>query len=196
VQRVRRTGKVLFVLGAGLFSLALTVGAIQSLLIERRLPAIDLFNSGSQAYIDGLLAQKDYDGAIQQLRMQLRMLSGDFTTHEKLGILLDERGRTDEARSEFQELVRLRPDYAEGHFHLGINYQGTEEWALAAASFAKAIRLKPEFPLAINSLGVAMAQMGKLREAEACFARAVEIAPDYGEAQSNLDKARRLLRRQ
>lgn len=196
VPGVRRIGRLLLAVEAGLFVLALAAGAIQSLRVERRLPAIDLFASGSNAYIDGLLAQKDYDGAIQQLQMQLRMLPDDSASHEKLGVLLDEHGQPEEARAEFQELVRLRPDYAEGHYHLGISYQESGQPALAADSFAKAIRLQPEFPLAVNNLGVAMAQMGKLPQAEACFARAVELLPDYEDAQRNLKKVRELLRSQ
>lgn len=193
---VGRAGKFLFPLGVGLFGLALAAGMIQSLRAERRLPAIDLFVSGSRAYINGLLAQKNYDGAIEQMRMQLRMLPDDSATHEKLGFVLGRQGRHEEARTEFQKLVRLRPDYAEGYNDLGITYQESGEPALAATCFAKAIRLKPEFPLALNNLGVAMGRLGKLPEAEECFARAIELVPNYDEAQNNLDKARRMLQRQ
>ena len=59
VRSVHRTGKILFVLGVGLFTLAVAVGVIQSLRVERRLPAIDLFVSGSKEYINRLLAHEN-----------------------------------------------------------------------------------------------------------------------------------------
>lgn len=190
---VGRTGKLLYAIGVGVFAVALVAGVIQSLRVERRVPAIDLFVSGSKTYINELLDRKDFDGAIRQLKMQTRYLPFDAATREDLGILLGNQARPEQARAQFEELVRLRPDYAEGYNLLGSTYLDTDQPALAARYFSEAVRLNPEFPLAFNSLGVAYARLGRLTEAEQCFAKAVELAPVNKDARINLDRARKEL---
>ncbi len=189
-----RVGRLLYAIGVGLFGVALVAGVIQSLRIDGRLPALDLVEKGSKAYINLLLARKDYDGAIAQLEIQSRLTPDDAETHELLGKLLGSQGRPEQARVHFQELVRLKPKDADGYCSLGITYIDTGQPALAAPCFAEAIELNPKLSKAFHGLGVASAQMGDLAEAEKCFAKAVALAPDSVEAQNNLERARQELR--
>lgn len=190
VLRKGRTGEFLCAIGVGLFGLALVAGAVQSLRVERRLPAVDLFESGSKTYINKLLAQENYEGAIEELYMQSLMLPFDTATREDLGNLLAKRKRPEEAQTQFIELLRLRPDYAEGYKSLGSTYLESDQPELAASCFARAISLKPEFPAALNALGVALARLGDLPQAEKCFAKAVEISPEFADAKMYLFTAR------
>jgi len=183
-------GKILYAIGATLFGVALVAGFVQSLRVDRRVPAVDLFGNGSKAYVDRLLAKQDYRRAVQQLELQARLLPHDAATHEELGILLGNQSRAKEARAHFAELVRLRPDNAEGYFFLASTYLDTNQPAQAAPIFEKAIALKPDFARAHNKLGIALAAQGKLVEAEKQFARAVELDPDDAEARANLLRAR------
>jgi hypothetical protein len=83
-----RAGRRLYVIGVLLFAAVLVAGIAQSLRIDRHLPSIDLFGSGSREYIDLLLAEKKYAAAIEQLRMQTRLLPLEADNYEELGKLL------------------------------------------------------------------------------------------------------------
>jgi tetratricopeptide (TPR) repeat protein len=91
---------------------------------------------------------------------------------------------------QFEQLVRLKPEYAEGYHLLGSTYLDTNQPELAAQQFADAAELDPRSPTVFNSMGVALAQLGMLREAEICFAKAVELDPEFVDARINLDRAR------
>lgn len=190
---VRRTGRYLLAVTAGLIALACVGGTIESVRVMRRMPAINLLANGSLDYIDVLISRRNYDGAIEQLRLQTRLVPHDAEAHEYLGTVLGLQGRPEEARIQFQEVVRLRPDYAEGYYFLGATYFDTKEFDSAEACFLQAIELKPEFPMALNNLGKASTHLGKLDVAEKYFAKAVELSPDFDEAKVNLDWARQQL---
>jgi Flp pilus assembly protein TadD len=194
VLLVGRTGRSLCAIGMVVFGLTFVAGIVESLRVERRLPVIDLIVSGPEDHIQALVVRKNYNAAIEQLQMQARLQPSDPATFEHLGNLLGTQARPREARTQFLQLLRLRPDYAEGYDYLGATYLNTGELTLAARCFEQAIRLKPELPLAHNNLGVAKARQGDVFEAEKCFAKAVELSPNYENARINLDNARKTLR--
>jgi tetratricopeptide (TPR) repeat protein len=72
--------------------------------------------------------------------------------HYALGEELAFRGRTAEARSEFEEVVRLKPLYAPAHLNLGVALVNQKRLADAQAEFEEVIRLQPENKAAKNYL--------------------------------------------
>jgi tetratricopeptide (TPR) repeat protein len=148
-------------MGTGLFVVAFISGAVQSWRLERRLPMIDLIVSGPEDHVDDLVTRQDYDRAIKQLTMQVRLQPDNAGAREHLGNLLGTQKRLDEAQVQFQELVRLRPDYAEGYSYLGSAYLDAGHLFLATNSFKRAIELNPDLPVAHNNLGVALARLSR-----------------------------------
>jgi Flp pilus assembly protein TadD len=57
----------------------------------------------------------------------------------ELGLL----GKFPEAAAEFEQVVRLRPDYAEGHLNLGIALARQGSMSEALAHLQTALRLEP-----------------------------------------------------
>ena len=55
----------------------------------------------------------------------------------------------------FEEAIKLKPDYAEGHYHLGNAYFEAGEAKKAIEAYKKAIRFRPDYALAYNGLGTA-----------------------------------------
>jgi Flp pilus assembly protein TadD len=197
VSKIGQTGRLVYAIGVGLFGVAMAAGIVDSMRVNGRLPAIDLLTSGPKAYIQLLLARKDYEGAIRELEIQTRIPPPDADAHALLGKLLVSQGRPEQAQAQFQTLVKLRPEDADGYCFLGYTYLEANQPNSADSAkhcFAKAIELNPQFSAAFNGLGVALAQLGKMADAEQCFAKAVELTPDYVDAQIHLERARKELR--
>ncbi len=72
--------------------------------------------------------------------------------HYALGEELAFGGRTAEARSEFEEVVRLKPQYAPAHLNLGVTLVKQERFEEARAEFEEVIRLQPENKVAMDYL--------------------------------------------
>src|SRR6202041_761806 len=56
------------------------------------------------------------------LRHALEVKENNYLAHVHLGGIQLDRGRTEEAAAEFEEAIRLQPQYAEAHYNLGLDY--------------------------------------------------------------------------
>jgi tetratricopeptide (TPR) repeat protein len=72
--------------------------------------------------------------------------------HYALGEELAFGGQTAEARSEFEEVVRLKPLYAPAHLNLGVALVKQGRLEDAQTEFEEVIRLQPENKVAMNYL--------------------------------------------
>ena len=84
------------------------------------------------------------------------------------------RGRIDEAIGHYEQAVKLRPDYAEAHYNLGLVLAGRGRIDEAAAQFQAVLNTRPDHPEAHNNLGVLLAGQGHVDEAIAHFRKAVK----------------------
>ena len=67
----------------------------------------------------------------------------------------------DEAIRQFQEALRLKPDYAEAHNNLGIALARKGQIDEAISQFQEALRLKPDYAEAHYNLGIALARKAR-----------------------------------
>ena len=75
-------------------------------------------------------------------------------------------GKLPDAIAEYEEALRIKPDYAEAHTNLGTLLAGMPgKLPEAIAEFRAAIRFRPDYPEAYNDLGVVLAGTGRLQEA-------------------------------
>jgi tetratricopeptide (TPR) repeat protein len=129
-------------------------------------------------------------GHLQQAELLCRqILQADGSQADALyllGLIAFQGGRADLGAEYLRTMLRLRPDFAEGHNNLGslLLAQGKPEEA--EANFRQAVRLRPDYAEAHYNLGLGLQAEGKLAEATAHFQQAVRLKPHSAEAHNNL----------
>ena len=61
-----------------------------------------------------------------------------------LGIALSDQLQYADAMHAFEQVVKLRPDYADGHINVGLTYIEWEKYSDARGSLEQALALSPE----------------------------------------------------
>ena len=116
----------------------------------------------------------------------LACTSGNWVAHNNLGTVLLQDGAVEQAISQFQEALQIRPSYAEARNNLGnaLLRKGSVDEAMV--QYQKALEISPGYAAAHNDLGLALFQKGALDEAMVQYQKALEINPGYAEAHYNL----------
>jgi tetratricopeptide (TPR) repeat protein len=115
--------------------------------------------------------------------------SDNFIGHNNLGIALRQKGSLDEAITQYQQALQIKPDFAAAHNGLGDAFflKGSVDEAIA--QFQKALEIQPNYADAHYNLGIALRQKGGLDEAITHYQQALQIKPDYAEAHNSLGDA-------
>lgn len=112
-----------------------------------------------------------------------------WMAHYNLGVLLVNRGRSDEVMAHFSEALRLQPDDADAHYNLGVALEKQGRLKEAMAHFAEAVRLRPDYADAHYSMAVVLARQNKFKEAISHYSNALRVNPTYAQAHNNLGVA-------
>jgi tetratricopeptide (TPR) repeat protein len=112
-----------------------------------------------------------------------------WMAHYNLGVLLVNRGRTDEVMAHFSEALRLQPDDADAHYNLGVALEKQGRLQEAMAHFSAAGRLRPDYADAHYSVAAILARQNKFEEAISYYSKALRVNPNYAEAHNNLGVA-------
>ncbi len=107
---------------------------------------------------------------------------------EKLdkGVIYYTMGKYDEAIRELTELLRLNPENAMAHFHLGRALFLKQNIAQAKVHFIKVTQLYPRHIDAYNYLGYIYSDLNDLKEAEKAFLQILELNPGFSDGHYNL----------
>jgi tetratricopeptide (TPR) repeat protein len=110
--------------------------------------------------------------------------------HHVQGVTLFQEGKVSEAVKQYEEALRLYPDYPKAHVNLGIALEQTGHVQEAINQYEQALRLQPDYSKAHYSLAVALEHAGRVQEAVEHYEQALQANPDYIEARSALARLR------
>ncbi len=119
----------------------------------------------------------------------LACTSDNAVAHNNLGDALFKKGKVDEAITQYQESLEIKPDCAKVCFNLGgaLVQKGRVDEAMVY--FQKALQINPDSADACYNLGMALLQKGDVDKAMVYFQKALQINPDYADAGINLGNA-------
>ena len=109
--------------------------------------------------------------------------------HNSVGSALEEAGEVPEAVEQFEQAVRINPNFAEAHNNFALALENLGKWSDAAEQFEDAVRINPDFAEARNNLAVALEELGRMPEAIEQFEQALRINPQSAEVHYNLGNA-------
>jgi tetratricopeptide (TPR) repeat protein len=136
-----------------------------------------------------LFSQERMEDVLVKATSMVAEFPGAAILHNILGAANAGLHNVDGAIKNFENALKINPDYAEAHNSLGIALQSQGRHDEAIASFDRALRIKPGFAEAHNNRGGALQDRGHLQEAIASFANALRINPRFAEAYNNLGSA-------
>jgi len=137
-------------------------------------PILSLYNSGQF---------KKAIAAIKELNQEYPNVPLLFNI---LGACYKSIGQTDGALQMFETATKIKPDYAEAHFNLGVILQELTQLNSAVSSYKKAIELISNYPDAHNNLGIVYLDINQLDKAINHFELAIAYKKDFAEAHNNL----------
>lgn len=110
----------------------------------------------------------------------------DPQTRYNFAVALENVGRTGEAFLEYQETIRLDPDYFPALYNLGNHHLHAQQFHKAIEFFNRAILVDGDYAPAHFMLGVAYFESGRFDEAVAATRQGLEVDPDDEGARYNI----------
>ncbi len=105
------------------------------------------------------------------------------------GIAYQKQGQWADAIQEFNEAVRLKPDYGQAYNNMGTSYQFQGKRDRAIAAYQRAVEVQPRLIEAHHNLGNLYLMQGKIQEAIHAYKQVIRIRPDLPQAHVDLGRA-------
>jgi protein O-GlcNAc transferase len=145
--------------------------------VEARLQKHTLPSYVLAAYARSLAATQKVEPAIVQMKAAIATDSQDAALHDELGSLYAQQRGWADAEREFAEAIRLNPNLAIAHLHLGLvmQAQGQKDGLM---ELAQASQLAPQSAMITLELGKALAASGQDEQAIPVFQHVLELEPE------------------
>jgi protein O-GlcNAc transferase len=121
--------------------------------------------------------------------------SDDITALFTKAVEHHNHGHLVEALTQYDELIRLYPNFAAAHSNRGVLLQSLKRLDEALQSCDRTIELKPDSAWAYSNRGSVLRDLQRFDEALSSYDRAIELKADFADAFSNRGNALRKLGR-
>jgi tetratricopeptide (TPR) repeat protein len=91
----------------------------------------------------------------------------------------------EKAIEDFDEAIKLNPNYADVYRDRGLAYYYLKQYERAIEDYNKALELNPEYTLAYNNRGIAYRELKQYEKAIEDYNKALELNPEYASAYNN-----------
>ncbi|OQX10678.1 MAG: hypothetical protein BWK80_45500 [Desulfobacteraceae bacterium IS3] len=110
----------------------------------------------------------------------------NYMTHNNLGFVFQQQGRTDDAIRHFSQALQITPNYAIAHNNLGNALEEKGKTDEAIQHYREALRLDPNLLKVYVNLGIALENQGKTDEAIRYYSESLRLKPSYIDAHISL----------
>jgi tetratricopeptide (TPR) repeat protein len=104
-------------------------------------------------------------------------ISDEEAVRNNLGTVLMERGDRENAIVQFNQAIRINPEFPDAHNNLGVAMMQAGRAREAVHYFQRALELNPAYAQAHANLGTALLQAGDLEQARRHLRQAVDLDP-------------------
>jgi Flp pilus assembly protein TadD len=140
--------------------------------------ALDAYNNASK-----LAREKDYQGAIKELRQAVAEYPSFVTALNLIGILHLRLNELDKADEALKAALKIDPQAYEPLLNRSIALFRLARFKDAETFLRKTLKVKPDSPFAYYYLGRTLQKLGKNEEAEKAFLTCTEMKPgEFSEA--------------
>jgi tetratricopeptide (TPR) repeat protein len=123
--------------------------------------------------------------ATQPAQQQTPAATGNAKDHYDKGVVFYERKDYDTAILEFNETIRIDPNYRNAYLYRGNAYYNKKDYDKAFADYIQVIRIDPNYALAYLGRGNAYYVKKDYDKAIADYDQAIQIDPNYAMAYNN-----------
>jgi len=96
------------------------------------------------------------------------------------------KGDLDAAIDSYKQALKIKPDYADAYYNMGIVLRAKGDLDAAIDSYKQALKIKPDYADAYYNMGYALKDKGELDAAINSYKQALKIKPDYADAYYNM----------
>ena len=93
--------------------------------------------------------------------------------------------KLDEAIDDFNQSIKIAPQYSDPYLNRGIAYEGKKMWEDALADYNRVLEIDPQDAMAYNNRGNAKAGEKSWQDALKDYLKAVELEPEFALARAN-----------
>ena len=133
----------------------------------------------------------DASGTVRPLLQVGRSVSAE--TYFNRGCIKHEQADYKGAIADFDEAIRLKPDFVIAYAVRGVAHQHMEQYLAAIADYDEAIRLESGYTMVYSNRGLAKDRLGQHLAAIADYDEAIRLSPDLAETYANRGLAKRNL---
>ncbi len=124
-----------------------------------------------------LLQQGNAEGSLEFLNKAIDKDAANYEALNTRGVAYFELKRYEDARLDYEQAVRLKPDFYKPHYNLGRNAIAQQNWPQALENFSAAIKLAPDTADCYFNRGNVYYELNQFPQALKDFSQAILLNP-------------------